>query len=86
MASIGSGSRKRVGSKREPQVSSNFLNRKIYMKTLTTGNYNVIYSSLIINKGLFTQVIETLSADSVSVMQPRYAAGNFRSWSKEIQV
>jgi hypothetical protein len=56
------------------------------MKTLTTGNYNVIYSSLIINKGLFTQVIETLSADSVSVMQPRYAAGNFRSWSKEIQV
>jgi hypothetical protein len=49
------------------------------MKTLTTGNYNVIYSSLIINKGLFTQVIETLSADSVSVMQPRYAAGNFRS-------
>jgi len=50
--------------------------------TLTTGNYNVIYSSLIISRGLFTQVIETLSADSVSVMQPRYAAGNFRSWAK----
>jgi hypothetical protein len=48
--------------------------------------FNVIYNSTIISRGLFTQVIETLPADSVSVMQPRYAAGNFRSWSKEIQV
>jgi hypothetical protein len=36
--------------------------------TLTSGNYNVIFTvPFTVSRGLFTQVIETLPADSVRI-------------------